>query len=135
MKYLFLFSIWVSSLFLLYDTNLIKRNQNISQHEKHYDNLGIVDIYYYTNIPSMTDSSPNIMADGTPVYDGALAISRDLLKDLMFNDCVMLEYDDNQEYFIVGDLMAKRHTKSVDIFTFEKTGLNKRHKGRLYLVR
>ena len=87
-------------------------------------------MYYYTNDVKMTDSTPNIMASGKRVYEGAIAVSRDLLDYVKFGDCVKLGND----YYIVEDVMNSKHRRAVDIFTFDKKLLKKSFKERLYIV-
>jgi len=114
---------------------LIKQNKIIVDKQS-LENLGIVDCYYYSNLPSQTDSEPNKMANGKNVYEGAIAISRDLQDNLQFGDKVKLEIEGQEiKTYVVADLMNNRHRRSVDIFTYKKTGLNCRYRGRLYYAK
>lgn len=74
---------------------------------------------YYTNIPEETDSTPNIMASGRVVYNGAIALSRDLIKKhkLNFGDLVKVR----GRYYVLEDTMNPKMKNWVDIFTFSKS--------------
>lgn len=74
---------------------------------------------YYTNIEEETDSTPNIMASGRVVYNGAIALSRDLIKkyNLKFGDLVKI----NGRYYVLEDTMNARIKNWVDLFTFSKS--------------
>jgi 3D (Asp-Asp-Asp) domain-containing protein len=76
-----------------------------------------VTVTHYTNSIEETDAYPDIMASCNRVYDGALAISKDLGNLLKFGDKVYVE---NIGIFTVEDLMNRKWTKRVDIFTFSK---------------
>ena len=93
------------------------RNNNI-------ENLGIVKVFYYTNVKSMCDDTPNRTAFNEDVYEGMVAVSPDMLDYVQKGDCVFLEIDGVKKLFIVADLMNKKHRRSVDIFMFCKDNKN-----------
>ena len=99
-------------------------------------NLGCVKVFRYSNLVKQTDKSPNITASGEYVQEGMIAVSRDFIEsgELQFGDNVFLVVAGKKQFYKVADVMNRRHTRSVDIFTFKKTGLNKLQKGRLYLM-
>lgn len=90
----------------------------IEQPMKRYMHINIATIFYYTNVPEQTDSTPNIMASGNRVYEGAVAVSRDYLKHriLKYGDKIHIE---GLGEYVVEDTMNKRHKWSVDVFTFD----------------
>lgn len=80
--------------------------------------INIATVFYYANVPEQTDSTPNIMASGNRVYEGAVAVSRDYLKHkiLKYGDKIQIE---GLGEYVVEDTMNKRHKWSVDVFTFD----------------
>ena len=132
-----LLTLWLGNIILYFQIQEIKQGQNNLIEQLKTKDLGIVDIFYYTNVPSMTDNTPNTMANNENVFEGAIAISRDLQDFLQFGDRVKLAIKGQElKTYIVSDLMNKRHRRSVDIFlnnTKEnKKMFNRRLKGRLY---
>jgi len=82
----------------------------------------------YNNLPEQTDSTPNTMASGRHVYEGAVALSRDLLAQykIKWGDIVCLEKPGL--CYIVEDTMNDRYDNRVtpgsghrvDIFMFSR---------------
>lgn len=68
---------------------------------------------------NQTDSTPFIMASNKRVYDGAIALSRDIEEKYgyKFGDLVFLE---NLGTFVFQDRMNKKWTNRADIFSFNK---------------
>ncbi len=94
-----------------------------------------INVTYYTNIEEETDEEPDVMASGRIVYEGAIAISRDLKKkyNLKFGDIIYLE--SINRYFILEDVMNERHKYRVDIFTFDNTKLKKSFKSDITIYK
>ena len=82
--------------------------------------LNKVVITSYNNHANQTDSTPNIMASNRLVYEGAVAISRDLKTkyNLKWGDLIYI--DTLQRYFVIEDLMNERFKNRIDIFSFDK---------------
>ena len=82
--------------------------------------LSKISITSYNNHSNQTDDSPNIMASNRLVYEGAIAISRDLKNKykLKWGDIIYIET--LQRYFIIEDLMNERFKNRLDIFSFDK---------------
>jgi len=92
----------------------------------------IFDIQFHSNVvatmyhpvPSQTDDTPNITADGTVIeIDNAsdyryIAVSRDLHRryggDFNFDDIVYIRSDELTGFFIIKDLMNARFTSRID---------------------
>lgn len=79
-----------------------------------------ITITSYNNEQNQTDSTPNITASNRLVYEGSIAISRDLKTkyNLKFGDIVYIP--NFKTYYVIEDLMNKRFKNSVDIFKFDK---------------
>ena len=99
-------TLWVS-----YDISLVKTESDIIE-------LDGITITSYNNKAEQTDDTPHIMASNRMVYEGAIAISRDLKSkyDLKYGD--ILEH--NNRFFVIEDLMNERYKNRVDIFSFDK---------------
>lgn len=80
-----------------------------------------VKITSYNNLASQTDDSPNIMASNRLVYEGAVAISRDLKSryGIRYGDLIYIERFN--KYYIIEDLMNKRFKNTIDIFKFKRS--------------
>lgn len=80
---------------------------------------------YYTNTIEETDNYPDIGASGRLIYEGAIALSRDLIKkyNLKWGDIIWVEK--MNKYYILEDTMNEKHHNAIDIFTFNRTILNK----------
>lgn len=80
----------------------------------------LVKITSYNNHVDQCDASPNIMASNRLVYEGAVAISRDLKKKygLKYGDLVYI--DIFKKYYIIEDLMNERIKNTIDIFNFDE---------------
>ena len=91
-------------------------------HSVNYEeiNLDKITITSYNNEAKQTDNSPNIMASNRLVYEGAVAISRDLKTkyNLKWGDLIYI--DTLQRYFVIEDLMNERFKNRIDIFSFNK---------------
>lgn len=90
---------------------------------------------YYTNIIEETDKYPDIGASGRLIYEGAIALSRDLIKkyNLKWGDVVWIEK--MNKYYILEDTMNEKHSNSVDIFTFNKYLLKKSFKTEITIYK
>lgn len=82
--------------------------------------LNKISITSYNNESNQTDDSPNIMASNRLVYEGAIAISRDLKTkyQLQWGDIIYIET--LKRYFVIEDLMGERFKNRLDIFSFDK---------------
>lgn len=98
--------------FTEYDLQLIEDNSDVIE-------LKGITITSYNNEESQTDSTPHIMASNRMVYEGAVAISRDLKEKhkLKWGDFVLLDSD---RLYVIEDLMNERYKNQVDIFSFDK---------------
>lgn len=82
----------------------------------------------YNNLPEQTNEQPNIGASNRKVYEGSIALSRDLLKtyNIRYGDKVCLLKTD--KCYIVEDTMNKRYDdtqskgsgRRADIFMYSK---------------
>lgn len=71
----------------------------------------------YNALPWQTDSDPTITASGSEVYEGSVALSRDMIKS--FNPNASTAWGDTIWAiipFVVEDTMHKRMRKRVDVF-------------------
>ena len=98
--------------FTEYDLQLIEDNSDVIE-------LKGITITSYNNEERQTDSTPHIMASNRMVYEGAVAISRDLKEKhkLKWGDFVLLDSD---RLYVIEDLMNERYKNQVDIFSFDK---------------
>ena len=83
-----------------------------------YDPIAVlVDVTAYNPVMEQTDETPLIMASGKTVYQGAVALSRDLERDLglKFGDTIEI---DGFGQFMFEDRMNRRWTRRVDILLF-----------------
>jgi hypothetical protein len=83
-----------------------------------YDPIAVpVEITAYNPIKEQTDETPLIMASGKTVYQGAVALSRDLERDLglKFGDTIEI---DGFGQFMFEDRMNRRWKRRVDILLF-----------------
>ena len=72
----------------------------------------------YNSEPCQTDSTPDIAAWDNPVYDGMIAVSRDL-EQLGLSRGVRVEIDGVE--FVIDDRMHKRKKRQFDIWMKDKT--------------
>lgn len=83
-----------------------------------------VSVSAYNACPTQTDSTPYIMASGKRVYEGAVALSKDIEKEfgLKFGDKITLgdEITLLDRTFVFEDRMNKRWKRRVDIFMWSK---------------
>lgn len=95
-----------------YDLALLQKAEQI--------NLTGITITSYNNTKAQTDSTPNIMASNRVVYEGAVAVSRDIKKKykLHYGDILYIPVLD--KYFVIEDLMNKRFSNRIDIFTYDE---------------
>ena len=79
-----------------------------------------VDITGYNNVLRQTDSTPDITASQRLRYEGMIAISRDFQKKyhVRFGDYIYIEKLDS--WFVVEDVLNKRFSKRIDVFTFDE---------------
>ena len=95
-----------------------------------YDPIAVlVEITAYNPVMGQTDETPFIMASGKAVYQGAVALSRDLERDLglKFGDTIEI---DGFGQFMFEDRMNRRWKRRVDILLFcpekaQKFGIRK----------
>ena len=83
-----------------------------------YDPIAVlVEITAYNPVVEQTDETPFIMASGKTVYQGAVALSRDLERDLglKFGDTIEI---DGIGRFMFEDRMHRRWKRRVDILLF-----------------
>ena len=101
----------IHSFYIRYDVALLKNESDIVE----LDNITITS---YNNEAEQTDDTPHIMASNRIVYEGAIAISRDLKSKykLKYGDIVEIFND----YYIIEDLMNERYKNRIDIFYFSK---------------
>jgi len=97
--------------------NVVYNLHNVNYEEINLDKIIITS---YNNESKQTDNSPNIMASNRLVYEGAVAISRDLKTkyNLKWGDLIYI--DTLQRYFVIEDLMNERFKNRIDIFSFNK---------------
>ncbi|MGM0588767.1 MAG: hypothetical protein ACQETE_10155 [Bacteroidota bacterium] len=114
-------------------------------YEKSY--MHSVDVTMYHPVEGQTDSTPNIVADGTE-FDIAsastlkwIAVSRDLHVrwggELGFRDIVYLQIPESASksgYYLVKDTMNERWTKRIDILESPGMPIFKFTDASLYLV-
>lgn len=70
-----------------------------------------VEVTFYTSTPDQTDSTPDIMANGEKVYDGAIATNM-----LPFGTQVKIPKLFGDKIFIVADRMHPRFSQRVDVW-------------------
>jgi len=71
----------------------------------------------YNALPWQTDDDPTITASGSEVYEGSVALSRDMIKS--FNPAADVAWGDTVWTiipFVVEDTMHKRMRRRVDVF-------------------
>ena len=95
-----------------YDINLLQKAEQFT--------LTGITITSYNNKANQTDSTPNIMASNRVVYEGAVAISRDIKKNykLHYGDILYIPVLD--KYFVIEDLMNKKYNNRIDIFSYDE---------------
>jgi len=79
--------------------------------------ISVVVVTAYSPDPNETDSTPFIPAWHNLVFEGSIAVSRDLLAYLNYGDDVYLK---GYGLFKVNDIMNRRYKKTVDIFMWSK---------------
>lgn len=83
-----------------------------------------VTVTAYNNLVAQTNSQPNIGASNRKVFEGSVAVSRDILRDykVKYGDILCLKK--RKECFFIEDTMNKRYDgtngKRVDIFMYSK---------------
>lgn len=82
----------------------------------------------YNNLPAQSDNTPNIGASNRKVYEGAIALSRDVLADYKVNYGDVLCLLENNSCYVVEDTMNMRYDNNkkegsgyrADIFMYSK---------------
>jgi len=110
---------------------LESENSSLKLKLRHFTDTGIpVKVTMYQPVVAQTDSTPNILADGTRIKVGQasnykfIAVSRNLLKRsggfLSFGDWVLLRGTDHKDgVYQVRDVMNKRFVNRIDILESE----------------
>ena len=90
--------------------------------------IGNVTVTAYNNLPEQTNSSPNIGASNRKVFEGSIALSRDIIRtySVKYGDVVCIMAQD--KCYIVEDTMNKRFDNAnspasgwkADIFMYSK---------------
>ena len=95
-----------------YDITLL---QKAKQHK-----LTNITITSYNNTEKQTDNTPNIMASNRIVYEGAVAVSRDIKHKykIHYGDLIYVPVLD--KYFVIEDLMNRKFNNRIDIFSFDE---------------
>ena len=126
---------WVSTTFLE-DKNkqlqsLVRDNKELKQKLDKYETEGmIVTVTMYEPVSYQTDSTPNILADGTRIKVGEasnykfIAVSRNLLRRwggfLDFGDWILLRGTEHKDgVYQVRDVMNRRFVNRIDILESE----------------
>jgi len=126
---------WVSTSFLK-DKNIqlqsvVSENIDLTKRLYEYETEGMnVTVTMYEPLSYQTDSTPNILADGTRIKVGQasnykfIAVSRNLLKRsggfLSFGDWILLRGTDHKDgVYQVRDVMNKRFVNRIDILESE----------------
>ena len=125
--------------------SVIDENKRLSEELDEYETQGIsVTVTMYQPVARQTDSTPNILADGTKIrtQDASnykfIAVSRNLLKRwggwLDYGDFILLRGTDGKDgVYQVRDTMNKRYVNRIDIlesidvkpYKFEKASIVK----------
>ena len=107
--------------------SLIDENKRLSKELSEYEPEGIhVTVTMYQPVERQTDSTPNILADGTRIRTEKasnykfIAVSRNLLKRwggwLDYGDFILLKGTDGKDgVYQVRDTMNKRYVNRIDI--------------------
>lgn len=110
---------------------LESENSSLKLKLRHFTDTGIpVKVTMYQPVVAQTDSTPNILADGTRIKIGQasnykfIAVSRNLLKRsggfLSFGDWILLRGTDHKDgVYQVRDVMNKRFVNRIDILESE----------------
>ena len=110
---------------------LKEENSSLKLRLKHYTDIGIpVKVTMYQPVPRQTDSTPNILADGTRIKVGEasnykfIAVSRNLLRRwggfLDYGDWILLRGTDHKDgVYQVRDVMNRRFVNRIDILESE----------------
>ena len=125
--------------------SLRDENKRLVDKLDEYETEGMhVTVTMYQPVRRQTDSTPNILADGTRIRTKEasnykfIAVSRNLLKlwggFLDYGDCILLKVTDKKDgVYQVRDTMNKRYVNRIDIlesidvkpYKFEKAKINK----------
>ena len=107
--------------------SMIDENKRLSDKLNEYETEGMhVTVTMYQPVARQTDSTPNILADGTRIRVGEasnykfIAVSRNLLKRwggwLDYGDFILLKGTDGKDgVYQVRDTMNKRYVNRIDI--------------------
>ena len=110
---------------------LQSENSSLKLELRQYTDVGIpVKVTMYQPVPRQTDSTPNILADGTRIKVGEasnykfIAVSRNLLRRwggfLDYGDWILLRGTDHKDgVYQVRDTMNKRWVNRIDILESE----------------
>ena len=110
---------------------LESENSSLKLKLRHFTDSGIpVKVTMYQPVPRQTDSTPNILADGTRIKVGQasnykfIAVSRNLLRRwggfLDYGDWILLRGTDHKDgVYQVRDTMNKRWVNRIDILESE----------------
>lgn len=95
-------------------------NVKLSLQETKRIDASNITITSYNNEIRQCDDTPNIMASNRLVYEGAVAISRDLKKkhNIKYGDLVYIKVFDS--FFVIEDTMNERIKNTIDVFKFDK---------------
>jgi len=111
--------------------SMIDENKRLSSKLNEYETEGMhVTVTMYQPVPRQTDSTPNILADGTRIRVGEasnykfIAVSRNLLRRwggfLDYGDWILLRGTDHKDgVYQVRDTMNKRWVNRIDILESE----------------
>ena len=107
--------------------------------------IDIVKATMYHPVKDQTDSTPNIVADGTKFHIPSaselewIAVSRDLHKrwggSLRFGDIVYILAGEKTGFYLVKDTMNKRFKSRIDFLESPGTGLYSFEYAHLYLAK
>lgn len=106
--------------------------------------IGDVKVTAYNNLPAQTNSKPNIGASNRKVFEGSIALSRDILREynVKYGDVVCITEKDT--CYIVEDTMNKRYDNQnspasgwrADIFMYDhEEALKVNFKSDLLLIK
>jgi len=113
--------------------SLLDENKRLAENLKKYETEGMkVTVTMYEPVPRQTDSTPNILADGTRIktHNASeykfIAVSRNLLKRwggwLDYGDFILLKGTDGKDgIYQVRDTMAPRWVNRIDILESPNT--------------
>ena len=103
-----------------FNNNYERINIRFSLQETKRIDISNITITSYNNEIQQCDDTPDIMASNRLVYEGAVAISRDLKKkyNIKYGDLVYIKVFDS--FFVIEDTMNERIKNTIDVFKFDK---------------